>query len=56
MALATGVTAGSRFASARRIGFGVVLARYVLSLLHRVSPAALAGGKRAADAEGCENR
>ncbi len=43
MALATGVAAGARFASARRIIFGVVLASYVLSFFHRIAPAALAG-------------
>jgi sugar phosphate permease len=43
MAPAAGVAPGPRFASARLIIFGVVLASYVLSFFHRIAPAALAG-------------
>lgn len=34
---------GARFARARRVVFGIVLASYVLSFFHRTAPAAIAG-------------
>jgi len=43
MASGAAIAVNSRFARARRIIFVIVLASYVLSFVHRVAPAALAG-------------
>ena len=43
MASSAAVAADTRFTRARRIIFGIVLASYILSFVHRIAPAALAG-------------